>query len=143
MNEFLEAADGYVPLLIAIIVLALFWGPIRTRIASGSQVDVGGVFTLGELVADTEDAQAQARVEGGMVQVFGIPDQLKLMFKVQGENWKKSTKALDLPGGCLVQMTTERRGADGTWTTAEALEFVPGVKLVALEEGYAFGASSS
>jgi hypothetical protein len=143
VNEFLEAADGYVPLLIALIVLAAFWSPIRKRIASGSEVDVGGVFTLGAMVTDTDDAQSQARAQGETVEIFGEPDQLKLVFKAQGSMWKKSTKALEMPDGCLVQVTTERQGADGSWTTAEALEFVPGVRLVPQKEGFSFGPLNS
>ncbi len=141
MNEFLEAADGYVPLLIALIVVAAFWTPLRKRIASSESVDLAGVLSFGGLVADTDDAQSQARAQGEKIEVFGQPDQLRLVFKVQGAQWKKSTKALEMPGGCLVQVTTERQGADGSWTTAEALEFVPDVRLVALDEEYAFGPS--
>jgi hypothetical protein len=95
------------------------------------------------MVTDTDDAQSQARAQGETVEIFGEPDQLKLVFKAQGSMWKKSTKALEMPDGCLVQVTTERQGADGSWTTAEALEFVPGVRLVPQKEGFSFGPLNS
>jgi len=40
------------------------------------------------------------------------------------EGWMKSTKALELPYGVLVQVTTYERG-----NIAEALTYVPGVSL--------------
>jgi hypothetical protein len=52
------------------------------------------------------------------------------LFKVQGAGWKKSTKAMPVPGGCIVQMTTERQGPDGTWSTSEAMQFIPNATVV-------------
>ena len=46
------------------------------------------------------------------------------------EGWMKSTKALQVPGaGCLVQVTTQQRNPDGSYSLAEALTFVPNVKI--------------
>ena len=43
----------------------------------------------------------------------------------------KSTKALDLGQfGCLVQVTTEKRNPDGSTSLAEALAYVPGMRLI-------------
>jgi hypothetical protein len=41
----------------------------------------------------------------------------------------KSTKAMEVPNGCVVQVTTQQRNEDGTYAIAEAISFVPGVKL--------------
>lgn len=135
MNEFLEAADGYVPLIqslvwpIFLLVLAtifrrqvaeLFQG-LKQRINSGAEFKVAGL-EVGKLVTKTADLPDE-------VITYGDPDQLKLLFKAQGRGWKKSTKALELPDGCLVQVTTERQSADGDWANAEAVVFVPSVKL--------------
>lgn len=68
------------------------------------------------------------------MKTFGDPDQLKLLFKAQGKGWKKSTKALEMPNGCIVQVTTERQSADGDWANAEAVVFVPNVKLEGTDE---------
>jgi hypothetical protein len=148
VNAFLEAFDGYVPLLIAITLGLLFWKPIseiltasNERIKSGSPYKIGSNFAsieVGPLVTKTADAKKQAERRGSSVEVFGEPDQLKLLFKVQGQGWKKSTKAIELPGGCLVQVTTERQSSDGDWTTAEALQFVPNVKLVPTPSGIGY-----
>lgn len=147
MIKFLEAFDGYVIPLIVLVVALLYRGAIRgllsastARIKAGSQFSLGaGVASLSvgatPIVLTTEDAQENARARGQAIEVFGDPDQLKVLFKVQAEDWKKSTKALSVPGGCLVQMTTERRGRDGSWTTSEALQFVPDVTLLKAPTG--------
>jgi hypothetical protein len=134
--------SNYVPLLttlawIVFIVglLVVFRKPLaRTtsvledRIRGGAALKLGSI-EIGRLVTETADLSSQA------VEVYGNPDQLKLLFKVQASDWKKSTKAIQTPNGCLVQVTTERRGADGSWVVAEALEFVPGVIIVEEDEG--------
>jgi hypothetical protein len=42
----------------------------------------------------------------------------------------KSCKAMEVPGGCVVQVTTQQKNSDGSYAVAEALTFVPGVKIV-------------
>jgi hypothetical protein len=61
--------------------------------------------------------------------IIGNPDQFKLLFKVTGDGWKKSTKAMQVEGGCLVQVTTEQLNPDGSLSVAEAVVFVPGVEI--------------
>lgn len=63
------------------------------------------------------------------VKVYGNPDQFQLLFKASGETWSKSTKAMQLPGGCLVQVSTEFMDLSGGWSVAEALSFVPAVYI--------------
>lgn len=64
--------------------------------------------------------------------VVGNGDLFKLLCKAssQAEGWMKSTKAMEVPGGCVVQVTTQQRNIDGTYAVAEALTFVPGVSVV-------------
>ena len=62
-------------------------------------------------------------------QIIGNPDQFKLLFKVAGKGWKKSTKALEVEHGCLVQVTTEQINPDSSLTVAEAVAFVPNVAI--------------
>lgn len=66
------------------------------------------------------------------VVVFGNGDLWQLMCKAssQREGWMKSTKAMEVPGGALVQVTTQQRNPDGSYAVAEALAFVPGVHVV-------------
>lgn len=140
MNEFLEAAAGYVPLfqsflwLIFLLVIAILFRvqiselfeSVKRRIESGAKVSFAGL-EIGPLVTRTADLMEE-------VETYGNPDQFKLLFKAQGKRWKKSTKALELPNGCLVQVTTERQSRDGEWANAEALVFVPNVRLVESED---------
>ena len=60
--------------------------------------------------------------------VFGNGDTFKLLCKAssQEEGWMKSTKVCELEMGCIVQVTTQQRGIDGTYAVAEAVCFVPG-----------------
>jgi len=106
--------------------LKSFLEAITTRIKAGSPLKIAGV-ELGQqpiIVAATADL-------GKDVEVIGNPDDFRLLFKVGRPGvWIKSTKAMQVPGGCVVQVTTERMNPDGSWSNAEALTFVPGVKVV-------------
>ena len=63
------------------------------------------------------------------IKVVGDGDLFLLLAKVssESEGWMKSTKAMEVPGGCVVQVTTQQRNPDGSYAVAEALTFVPGV----------------
>lgn len=63
--------------------------------------------------------------------VVGNGDMFQLLCKAssQNEGWMKSTKAMECPHGCVVQVTTQQKNIDGTYSVAEALTFVPGVKI--------------
>lgn len=67
------------------------------------------------------------------IKVVGNGDMFQLLCKAssQEEGWMKSTKAMKIPGvGCVVQVTTQQRNPDGSYSIAEALTFVPGVCIV-------------
>lgn len=62
------------------------------------------------------------------MQTFGNADAFQLICKAssESEGWMKSTKAMQVKGGgCLVQVTTQQRNSDGSYSIAEALTFVP------------------
>lgn len=64
------------------------------------------------------------------LETFGDGDSFRLICKAssQKQGWMKSTKALEIAGvGCLVQVTTQQRNADGSYAVAEALTWVPGI----------------
>lgn len=65
------------------------------------------------------------------IQVVGNGDMFKLLCKASSEEegWMKSTKAMEVQHGCLVQVTTQQRNMDGSYAVAEALAFIPGVKI--------------
>jgi len=61
------------------------------------------------------------------INVVGNGDMFTLLCKAssKAQGWMKSAKAMEVPGGCVVQVTTQQ------WDhVAEALTFVPGVKIV-------------
>ena len=63
---------------------------------------------------------------------FGNGDLFQLISKAHSveEGWMKSTKAMQIDGvGCLVQVTTQQGD-----NVAEALTFVPGVKIVGFDD---------
>lgn len=66
------------------------------------------------------------------IQVVGNGDMFQLLCKASSEKegWMKSTKACEVPGGCIVQVTTQQRNPDGGYAVAEALSFVPGVMIL-------------
>ncbi len=62
------------------------------------------------------------------LKIWGEGDAWKLICKASSEKegWMKSTKAMNIDeGGCLVQVTTQQRNPDGSYSIAEALAFVP------------------
>jgi len=66
------------------------------------------------------------------IAVVGNGDLFQLLAKAssEAEGWMKSTKAMDTGIGCLVQVTTQQRNPDGSYSIAEALTFVPDVVVI-------------
>ena len=66
------------------------------------------------------------------IKVIGNGDMFQLLCKAssEAEGWMKSTKACAVPGGCIVQVTTQQRNPDGSYAVAEALTYVPGAKIM-------------
>ena len=62
---------------------------------------------------------------------WGDGDMFKLLCKAssEAEGWMKSTKAMETLHGCVVQVTTQQKNIDSTYSIAEAVTFVPGVKI--------------
>jgi len=65
------------------------------------------------------------------IKVVGNGDMFRLLCKASSkkEGWMKSTKAMEVVGGCVVQVTTQQKAPDGSYGIAEALAYVPGVKI--------------
>lgn len=66
---------------------------------------------------------------------WGNGDTFKLISKASSENegWMKSTKAMDVGVGVVVQVTTQQMNPDGSYSIAEALTTVMGAKIVESE----------
>lgn len=64
------------------------------------------------------------------VVIFG-EDLFKLLSKASSvkEGWMKSTKAVEVDNGCIVQVTTQQKNIDLTYSVAEAVTFVPSVRI--------------
>ena len=78
---------------------------------------------------NTSVAEVQKNVPD--VVVTGNGDMFRLLCKAssQKQGWMKSCKAMQVPGGCVVQVTTQQKNPDGSYAVAEALTFVPGVVI--------------
>jgi len=61
------------------------------------------------------------------IEIVGNGDMFQLLCKASSkrQGWMKSCKAMQVPGGCVVQVTTQQGDH-----VAEALTFVPGVVIV-------------
>ena len=71
------------------------------------------------------------------IKVVGNGDMFRLLCKAfsQNEGWMKSTKAMEVTGGCVVQVTTQQQNPDGSYAVAEAVTYVPGVKIADDDNG--------
>ena len=63
--------------------------------------------------------------------VYGNGDTFALLCKAssQEQGWMKSTKVCNVVGGCIVQVTTQQKNIDMTYSIAEALAYVPGCHI--------------
>jgi len=71
------------------------------------------------------------------IKVFGDGDLFKLLSKASSEEegWMKSTKVMDVGEGCVIQVTTQQKNLNGSYSVAEALTYVPGIKLIEYDDG--------
>ena len=96
---------------------------LAERIKKGSSIEAGP-FKVGQeipLIVKTEQF-AESKLNE---KIYGNPDHFITLFKVVTNDLKKSTKAMELGHGCIVQVTTEKRSAIGEWNVAETITFVP------------------
>lgn len=71
------------------------------------------------------------RVNVPDVKIVGNGDAWQLLCKAssQNEGWMKSCKAMLVPYGVVIQVSTQQRNPDGSYAVAEAIEFVPSSKI--------------
>lgn len=79
---------------------------------------------------NTTASQAKDNVKD--IIFWGDGNMWKLLGKASSKNegWMKSSKAMEVPHGCVVQVTTQQGS-----NVAEAVTFVPGVKIEETKEG--------
>lgn len=65
------------------------------------------------------------------IKIFGDGDLWVLICKAssESEGWMKSTKAMEITDGCIIQVTTQQRNLDGSYSIAEAVCFVPNANI--------------
>ena len=65
------------------------------------------------------------------VVVVGNPDAWVLICKASSnkQGWMKTTKAMKVEEGCLVQTETQQRNKDGSYALSQALVFVPEITI--------------
>lgn len=80
---------------------------------------------LPKYLGNTDTDTAKSNVKD--IVFWGDGDTFKLISKAssQTEGWMKSTKAMQMPTGCVIQVTTQQGDQ-----VAEALTFVPGARLI-------------
>jgi len=80
-------------------------------------------------LGNTDASKASVNVSD--LVIYGDGDLFKLLSKAssQSEGWFKSTKAMQAGDGCVVQVTTQQRNPDGTYAVAEAVTYVPRVRI--------------
>ena len=91
-------------------------------------------YEMSKTLGNTDVNGARKNVKD--ILVFGNGDTFKLLCKASSENegWMKSTKVCETPVGCLVQVTTQQRNPDGSYSLAEALTFAPMVTFEMLNK---------
>src|SRR5665647_2103493 len=81
-------------------------------------------------LGNTEASGAKKNVKD--IIFWGEGDTFALISKASSkeEGWMKSSKALEIAEvGCIVQVTTQQKNMDGSYSVSEAITFVPGVKI--------------
>lgn len=80
---------------------------------------------------------ADVKTKVSDVKVFGNGDLFQLIAKASSveQGWMKSTKAMDTGVGVVIQVTTQQKNIDGTYSVAEALTFVPSVTIIEDKNG--------
>ncbi len=78
-------------------------------------------------VVSIEDAKGKV----GDIEVTGDGDLWQLLSKASSKDqgWMKSSKAMTVGDGCVVQVTTQQCNPDGSYALAEAICFVPDVHV--------------
>lgn len=65
------------------------------------------------------------------IEVYGNGDTFRLLCKASSkqEGWMKSTKVCNVGPDCIVQVTTQQKNIDGSYSVAEALTYVPNANI--------------
>jgi hypothetical protein len=123
------------PMLVAAAFFAVLWARPWAFYSPQEYSGVDARSFIEALQGKPDKIVTETKDLGDKVETFGQPDRFQLLFKAKGGNWKKSTKAMEAPEGCILQVSTEQMNIDGTWAVAEAVTYVPGTVVVPDETG--------
>lgn len=89
-----------------------------------------GKNKMTKTLKNTKASQAKDNVKD--IKFYGDGDLFKCLSKAwsEAEGWMKSTKAMEVPGGVVIQVSTQQGD-----NVAEALTFVPGASIEAHQDG--------
>lgn len=89
-----------------------------------------------EKTLDIKNAQDTKKKVSDVI-IQGNVDAFSLLCKAssQEQGWMKSTKVCNVHNGCIVQVSTQQRNPDGSYALAEAITFVPDVRMIEWENG--------
>ena len=97
------------------------------KVLTGKLLDTAldAMETVSKSLGNTDTNTAKSNVKD--IVFWGDGDTFKLISKASSvaEGWMKSTKAMQMPTGCVIQVTTQQGD-----NIAEALTFVPGARLI-------------
>jgi len=84
---------------------------------------------LEKTLVNTDTNSARKNVKD--IVFWGNGDTFKLISKASSvaEGWMKSTKALELSHGVVLQVTTQQKNPDGSYAIAEAVTWIPGAEI--------------
>ncbi len=99
------------------------------RIQSG-KLKIGTTELELTSVKNTEEFKKLSQQKKGEKPVIvGNPDLFQLLAKASLSNFMKSTKVMNTPTGCVVQVSTKEISPSGELSVAEAVTFVPGINV--------------
>lgn len=84
-----------------------------------------------KVLGNTNIAEAKAATPD--LVVFGDGDMWKLLGKVSSESagWMGSTKAMEVPGGCIIMITNRLKNPDGSWAISDAVTpVIPNARII-------------
>lgn len=84
---------------------------------------------MSKTLGNTDQNGARSNVSD--IEIYG-EDLFKLLSKASSdkEGWMKSTKAMQVGNDCVVQVTTQQRNPDASYSIAEALTTVNNVVII-------------
>ena len=88
-------------------LLDMFVDRLKAAKVLGVELEINPVLNTRDFVVSTEKATGQKPV------INGRPDMVELLCQVSSPTLKKSTKVMNMPGGCVVQVSTREISPNG------------------------------